>query len=253
MDDGLEPPQREIQDGVSRRTVTKAMAWAVPVIGVSAAVPAYAASQVNISFAGGGCKLPGNSSSTYKGYAFLITVLNSSSIPITIDIISITRGVVPNQVSLGTTALVNLANAELLPDPIKLEPNENILRGALVTSGAPNSQNNTLTIQYTVNGGSVITRSTESVTETPPINGSSCRSFTAGEKLILAATIGTGVPPWEPETLYEFGDVVFLYQPDPGGFVSAANGGFSGDTEPLLPAAPGGTVVDNDVTWQRPG
>ena len=56
--ENVEPEKK----GVSRRTVTKAMAWAVPVIAVAAPVPAFAASggppDVEV---GQACKLPGNS------------------------------------------------------------------------------------------------------------------------------------------------------------------------------------------------
>ena len=105
MSEFNEPIGSEAPNGVSRRTVTKAMAWAVPVIAVSAAVPAYAASQINIHLNGAGCKLPGNSNSTYKGYAFAVAINNASTVPITINITSITL----NGVSLGHSALVNLA------------------------------------------------------------------------------------------------------------------------------------------------
>ena len=49
MSEFNEPIGSETPKGVSRRTVTKAMAWAVPVIAVSAAVPAYAASKGGVA------------------------------------------------------------------------------------------------------------------------------------------------------------------------------------------------------------
>lgn len=56
--EGVQPEQK----GVSRRTVTKAMAWAVPAIAIAAPIPAFAASggppQVAV---GAACKLPGAS------------------------------------------------------------------------------------------------------------------------------------------------------------------------------------------------
>ncbi|GAB3603033.1 hypothetical protein [Microbacterium aureliae] len=69
--------------GISRRTVTKAMAWSVPVVAVATAVPAYAAS-------GGGpsgvfisaCKQPGASCKKdygfVKGYTFVISITNNT-------------------------------------------------------------------------------------------------------------------------------------------------------------------------------
>ncbi len=244
MSEFNEPNGSETPKGVSRRTVTTAMAWAVPVIAVAAAVPAYAASQVNISFLGGGCKLPGNSNATYKGYAFLVSVTNSSTVVVTIDITSITLGGLP----LGSAALVNLANGSLRPDPIVLQPGESFVRGALVTSNAPNSQNNTLAITYTINGGVPINASA-SVPSVPPINGASCSTFTPGEKIILAASLGAGVPAWAPNTVYAVGDFVSV----PGGFLSAIVAGTSGPGPAPTYPGNGGTVVDNTVTWQAPG
>ncbi len=83
------------------------MAWAVPVIAVSAAVPAYAASQINFDLTGLGCKLPGNSNSIFKGYAFALSITNTSTVPITIDIIDITL----NGDDLGDTGLVDLSDS----------------------------------------------------------------------------------------------------------------------------------------------
>jgi len=240
-----EPIGSEAPNGVSRRTVTKAMAWAVPVIAVSAAVPAYAASQIIINFSGSGCKLPGNSNPTYKGYAFLLSISNSSTVPVTIDVISITLG----GASLGTTALVNLPPSPnpgtLRPDPFTLAIGESLPAAALVTTGAPNSQNNTLQVQFTINGGVVQTR-TVTVPSVQPINGASCTAFNAAQKLILGGVLGAGVPPWESNHVYVVGDIVRV----PGGILSATTGGTSGTTPPAYPAA-GTTVTDGTVVWQR--
>jgi hypothetical protein len=67
--------------GISRRTVTKAMAWAVPVIAIAAPVPAFAASGGPPSGVfGGACKLSGNSCGEYfvKGYVLEFTLTNGS-------------------------------------------------------------------------------------------------------------------------------------------------------------------------------
>ena len=56
--ENIEPEKK----GVSRRTVTKAMAWAVPVIAIATPVPAFAASGGPPGVAVGvACKLPGDS------------------------------------------------------------------------------------------------------------------------------------------------------------------------------------------------
>ena len=63
-------------EGISRRTVTKAMAWAVPAIAVAAPVPAFAASGETIIITPGtACKAPGNSCNPIvKGYSVAATV-----------------------------------------------------------------------------------------------------------------------------------------------------------------------------------
>ena len=72
--------ESEKPGGVSRRTVTKAMAWAVPAIAIAAPVPAFAgASQGILRLEGTGCKLPGNSNDIYKGYAFNLTATNTTA------------------------------------------------------------------------------------------------------------------------------------------------------------------------------
>ena len=68
----------EQSKGVSRRTVTKAMAWAVPAVALAAPIPAYAVSgpppQITT---GAACKSPGNSCKTFpKGYNVPATVYN---------------------------------------------------------------------------------------------------------------------------------------------------------------------------------
>ncbi|MGN6219649.1 MAG: hypothetical protein ACTHNQ_09095 [Microbacterium sp.] len=56
----LEPQK----SGISRRTVTKAMAWAVPAIAIAAPAPAFAVSgEPPTVLIGNPCKLPGNSAS----------------------------------------------------------------------------------------------------------------------------------------------------------------------------------------------
>ena len=66
--------------GVSRRTVTKAMAWAVPAIAIAAPAPAFAVSGGVLQLTGTGCKLPGNATATFKGYAFGLTITNNTNL-----------------------------------------------------------------------------------------------------------------------------------------------------------------------------
>lgn len=94
----FEPTQ---PSGVSRRTVTKAMAWAVPVIAVASPVPAFAASKPIIpGFAGGTfCKHPGNP----KYYHALLTFRNTTaaSIVVTLNTLAVGADVRPARFSSG--------------------------------------------------------------------------------------------------------------------------------------------------------
>jgi hypothetical protein len=239
-----EPVGSEAPKGISRRTVTKAMAWAVPVIAVAAPVPAYAASQINFSLNGAGCKLPGNSNSTYKGYAFALVINNTSSVVITINITSITL----NGVSLGDSALVNLNTGTLDPNPFVLAANQSLPAAALLTEGAGNSSNGTLSITYTINNGTPIVV-TATVPSAPPINGASCDAFTPAQKVVLANI--SGLPPlWTANTAYVQSANVRL-STGGGVILVANNAGTSGAAEPVAPASVGLTVVDGSITWTR--
>ncbi|REJ08025.1 hypothetical protein DY023_01815 [Microbacterium bovistercoris] len=79
-------------DGISRRTVTKAMAWAVPAVAVASTIPMAAASEIiTVSEAGDACKLPGGSCNNttpgwIKGYLQPLMICNNSQT----DVITVT-------------------------------------------------------------------------------------------------------------------------------------------------------------------
>lgn len=91
----LETDQPE-PTGVSRRTVAKAMAWAVPVIAIASPAPAFAVSgDAPTVCPGVGCKLPGSSCleafgvlDGSKGFAFPLQITNNDDLPIVIQSIS---------------------------------------------------------------------------------------------------------------------------------------------------------------------
>lgn len=98
--DELEPQK----SGISRRTVTKAMAWAVPAIAIAAPAPAFAISGSPPDVViGQACKLPGASNQgcagvyancpgldTDKAYAFPIQITNTDDQVIYITDVEIT-------------------------------------------------------------------------------------------------------------------------------------------------------------------
>jgi len=182
--------ENDLPVGVSRRTVTKAMAWALPAVAVAATVPFAAASACNdfnpenpcpITLGGTGCKLPGNSQSLYKGYAFRVTIANPTGATITINVTSATL----DGQSLGSVLVVNLSNGSSQANPFTI-PAHTTYVGALLTQNAPNSSNGALSITYTVNGGPPLT-ATATIPSAPPIQGGSCTSFNAQEKAYIAA------------------------------------------------------------------
>lgn len=78
-------------EGISRRTVTKAMAWAVPAIAIAAPVPAFAASgETPVIETGAACKAPGNSCNPIvKGYSVPATIYNPDNIDVWVTAVAI--------------------------------------------------------------------------------------------------------------------------------------------------------------------
>lgn len=66
---------------ISRRTIAKGAAWAIPAVPLAVATPAYAASGGGPTIVvGDACKLPGNSCGNVfvKGYIFDVTITNTT-------------------------------------------------------------------------------------------------------------------------------------------------------------------------------
>ncbi len=186
--------------GVSRRTVTKAMAWAVPAIAVAAPVPAFAgASQGILRLDGTGCKLPGNATDVYKGYAFNLSATNTTANTyycVRIDSVTLDGddlGAV-TVVNLAAGACANLGNPFCVP-PGAVADYSNL---ALVTAEAGNSSNGQLIVNYSVSlnagsclcpGGTFVAAppATTGINDAPPIVGASCDSFTPLEKACIGA------------------------------------------------------------------
>jgi len=170
------------QSGISRRTVTKAMAWAVPAIAVAAPVPAFAAaSQGIVTLNGGGCKLPGNSNPVYKGNVFRLQINNTTNSPITVTI----TGVFLNGQNLGAFSVINLTGCTVLGASIPVGANSSLNNLAIRTADAGNSENGTLTVTYTVTGMGGEMEAESTVSAVPPINGASCNTFSPDEKTCI--------------------------------------------------------------------
>lgn len=130
----LETPQ---PSGVSRRTVTKAMAWAVPAVAVATAVPAYAgASRDFVEFTGRACKDPGGG--TNKFYYFEVVITNSSGGTLDVDF----TGVVVNGVQGNASTIT--------PSSYQVDPYTQCTI-TLRFGEFPNSANGEATLSYSVN------------------------------------------------------------------------------------------------------
>jgi hypothetical protein len=172
----------EQQPGISRRTVAKAAAWSVPAIALAVSTPAYAASPGFITLTGDGCKLPGNATDVYKGYAFEAFISNTTNAAVTIAITDIDL----NNADLGAVTVVALDSCTELGDTFVVPAGTEDLRVAILTQNAGNSANGTLVLTYTVNGvGDAVTAQADA---TPPIvGGGACTTFSAADKLCLAS------------------------------------------------------------------
>ena len=79
------------KQGISRRTVVKGTAWAVPAVVVASAAPAMAAGAsvcVTATFGGQSCKQPGTGQNEW-GYQLEFCFTNNCLVPVTIDVISV--------------------------------------------------------------------------------------------------------------------------------------------------------------------
>jgi len=247
--------------GLTRRRVVQGAAWSVPVIAIAAPVPAFAgASQGSLTLDGTGCKLPGNSNSSYKGYAFNLNAKNTTALKKCILITSVTL----NSQDLGSVTVLNLAGSGAnacvpLGNPICLAPGETLNELALLTTNAANSSNGILEVTYkeAVGSGSSTCsctgaqygpalKASTTINGAPPINGSSCTAFTRQQKRNCLA-VATPPPAWQASTAYAVGDTVRLTG---GEILTATVAGTSGTTEPAPPGQ-GNSVVDGQVTWEQ--
>jgi len=153
--------------GVSRRTVTKAMAWAVPAIALAAPAPASAASPCTpvISFGGTSCKCPGSSTGVDFGYIlqFCVTLANQCALP-------------PGGLVATITNIVNNSGKPVVPVtpgvsypihvPVTIAPN---CGGAAILFDSESSASS-LVITYSIGGGPAQT----AYVDAPPTCASSC-------------------------------------------------------------------------------
>jgi hypothetical protein len=127
--------------GISRRTVVKGTAWAVPAVVVASAAPAMAAGAsqcLTATFGGGSCKQPGTGQNNF-GFNLKICFTNtcSASVDITVTKIQGNAGSSPVQ-PVGQSITVPVGQTVCLPQ--------------MVVYCSANSAN-FINVFFTVNGG----------------------------------------------------------------------------------------------------
>ena len=128
------------KSGISRRTVVKGTAWAVPAVVVATAAPAMAASPcLTASFGGNSCKQPGEGGNN-KGYRLQICFKNSCASDQTILVTRVQgdQGNAPSvDVNQTITIPGNTTTADCLPQRVIY---------------CSNSSGNFLNVYYKING-----------------------------------------------------------------------------------------------------
>lgn len=186
--------------GISRRTVTKAMAWAVPAIAIAAPVPAFAgASQGTVTLTGEACKLPGESSAPYdkNGAVYIFTITNTTASSSTVTLTGVTRsGSSAANMVFNVVQLTGAGPCCTQIGTVLSAPANSTTKYALVTGGWDNSSNGTLAVSYNVGAlpqtpATTTPNSLNPITPAGPCNiGGSCVISTDYSKCILA---GIGV------------------------------------------------------------
>ncbi|QMU97407.1 hypothetical protein FVO59_09400 [Microbacterium esteraromaticum] len=137
------------QTGISRRTVTKAMAWAVPAVAVASTVPFAAASYVPVELTGIACKEPGNP----KYYRFQVVITNDNPYPVTVEFDQLDIEGVKRDV-----------------DPTSTTVPPNTKRTITIRAGLyGDSANGTATLYYTIDG--VQSTAATGFNDLPPTTG----------------------------------------------------------------------------------
>jgi len=174
----------EPKSGITRRTVAKAAAWSVPAIALAVPTPAYAvASPGIIELTGDGCKLPGNATDIFKGYAFEAIINNPGGTAVTLSITDITL----KGEDLGDVTVVNLTTCAELGSTFVVPAGTTDLRVAIITEEAASSANGQLNLTYTADN--VPDATTVTANAAPPIVGNSCNTYSDAEKACIEAAL----------------------------------------------------------------
>lgn len=126
---------------ISRRAVAKGIAWSVPAVAVTAAVPAYAFSGggPTVEITGSACKWPGQSCKPYEfGYTIPVTISNPTNFDIYVYDVTFT--------ATGTSLTFQYAPPPYLPIFIPATESVNVF----LTAKGSNSANQAFTLNMLV-------------------------------------------------------------------------------------------------------
>lgn len=175
---------------ISRRTIAKGAAWAIPAVPLVVATPAYAASGGGPSIVvGDACKLPGNSCGNVfvKGYVFDVTITNTTDKDIYLFheagfLITFTED--NPDITLFFQAAVDATTGDVIAFPFLLEAGESIaivLNAGENGNSANQSLNGTISVPWghTLPAGSDPDNHPNAVdsfsfSDTPPIQNPGC-------------------------------------------------------------------------------
>lgn len=177
---------------ISRRTIAKGAAWAIPAVPLAVATPAYAASGGGPTIVlGDACKLPGNSCGNVfvKGYIFDVSICNTTDKPIYLFNqagFQITFTENSPDISLFFQAAVDATTGDVIAFPYLLDPGDCValIFNAGENGNSQNVQNLTVTLSipwgHTTPAGSDPDNhpnATDSATypSTPPVQNPSCQ------------------------------------------------------------------------------
>jgi len=175
--------------GISRRTVVKGAAWAVPAIAVAGAVPAMAASVLPclaFTLGGASCKWPGSGESW--SYDISVEICNTCPTPITVRI---------TQITSNSGAILTPCEAGYLGTDIVVPGNQCVTTPAQAFTSTNSA--NFISFWGSVNGGAVmqltpqtgndaIPSPTQDCTSTNPCVGATTTTTTAAAATTTTTT-----------------------------------------------------------------
>lgn len=139
--------------GISRRSITKGVAWAAPVVAVAAAAPIAAASHHEppepTEIPGLSCKSPGQSAALGWGYYGAFTINNTTNAPITY---TFTSFVAADGTNLSGIQVMSASSTSWAGEDATITVPANTNATYWIRAYGTDSSSTSFTVSYTVNG-----------------------------------------------------------------------------------------------------